>query len=63
LIHAAIDIARQAGAPALEAYPVDTDVPGHTSNLFPGVASVFERCGFHVVARRTDDRPIMRWIP
>jgi GNAT superfamily N-acetyltransferase len=62
LIHAAIDAARQAGAPGLEAYPVDTDVPGHTRNLFPGVASVFAACGFHVVAQRADDRPIMRKI-
>jgi hypothetical protein len=33
-------VAGPAGAPALEAYPVDTDVPGHTRNLFLGVASV-----------------------
>jgi GNAT superfamily N-acetyltransferase len=60
LIDAATNVARQAGAPALEAYPIDTDVPGHTKNLFPGVASVFRERGFEVVARRVDDRPIMR---
>jgi len=60
LVNAATDAARRAGAPAIEAYPVDTRVPGHTQNLFPGVASVFARCGFHVVARRKSDRPIMR---
>jgi len=27
-------VAASAGAPALEAYPVDTAVPGHTRNLF-----------------------------
>ena len=62
LIDAAADATRHGGAPALEAYPIDTDVPGHTTNLFPGIASVFARHGFEVVARRRDDRPIMRKI-
>jgi GNAT superfamily N-acetyltransferase len=60
LIDAAAEAARRAGAPALEAYPIDTDVPGHTTNLFPGIASAFARHGFDVVARRKNDRPIMR---
>jgi hypothetical protein len=51
------------GAPALEAYPVDTAVPGHTTNLFPGVAAAFARHGFAVVARRKPDRPMMRLSP
>jgi GNAT superfamily N-acetyltransferase len=57
---ALLDVARRAGAPALEAYPIDTDGPGHTTNLFPGIAAVFARRGFEVVARRRNDRPIMR---
>jgi GNAT superfamily N-acetyltransferase len=60
LIEAAVDVAASAGAPALEAYPVDTAVPGHTRNLFLGVASVFAEHGFQVVARRQPDRPVMR---
>ena len=60
LIEAAIPAAAAAGAPALEAYPVDTAVPGHTTNLFPGVAAAFARRGFGVVARRKPDRPVMR---
>jgi GNAT superfamily N-acetyltransferase len=60
LIEAAVAAAAAAGAPALEAYPVDTSVPGHTGNLFPGVASAFERHGFAVAARRKPDRPVMR---
>jgi len=36
LIEAAVPVAAAAGAPALEAYPVDTAVPAHTTNLFPG---------------------------
>jgi GNAT superfamily N-acetyltransferase len=62
LIDAATDVARRAGAPVLEAYPIDTDVQGHTTNLFPGIASVFARRGFEVVARRRGDRPIMRKV-
>jgi len=62
LVDAATDVARRAGAPAIEAYPIDTDVQGRTTNLFPGIASVFARRGFEVVARRRDDRPIMRKI-
>jgi GNAT superfamily N-acetyltransferase len=60
LIEAATPVAAAAGAPALEAYPVDTAVPAHTGNLFPGVASAFARHGFPVVARRKPDRPVMR---
>jgi len=60
LIAAAVGVAASAGAPALEAYPVDTAVPGHTRNLFLGVASVFAQRGFQVVARRQPDRPVMR---
>jgi len=55
-------VATAAGAPALEAYPVDTAVPGHTRNLFLGVASVFAEHGFQVVARRQPDRPVMRKV-
>ena len=60
LIKAAVAMAAAAGAPALEAYPVDTSVPGHTGNLYTGLASAFARHGFEVVARRKPDRPIMR---
>jgi GNAT superfamily N-acetyltransferase len=60
LIEAAIGVAAAAGAPAMEAYPVDTQAPGHSRNLFPGTASAFARHGFEVVARRKPDRPMMR---
>jgi len=60
LIEAAVAAADSAGAPALEAYPVDTAAPGHTCNLFPGTAAAFARHGFQVVARRKPDRPVMR---
>lgn len=60
LIEGAVAVAASAGAPALEAYPIDTALPGHTGNLFPGVASVFAEHGFEVVTRRKPDRPVMR---
>lgn len=60
LIEAALPTAATAGAPALESYPVDTTVPSHTGNLFPGIAAAFARHGFEVVTRRKPDRPVMR---
>ena len=60
LIEGAAGAAAAAGAPALEAYPVDTAVPGHTRNMFPGVAVAFARHGFRVVARHKPERPVMR---
>jgi GNAT superfamily N-acetyltransferase len=60
LLQAAAGVAASAGAPALEGYPIDTDVPGHTRNTFTGTAAAFARHGFQVVARRKPDRPVMR---
>ena len=58
LITAAIEYARAAGAPALEAYPLDGAVsPSATST---GYASTFTRAGFSEIARRSPERPIMR---
>ena len=45
----------RAKAPALEAYPVDTDAPKSTTNVFTGT-----RAGFKTVAGRVPARPIMR---
>jgi GNAT superfamily N-acetyltransferase len=59
LIAAAIDAARRAGAPALEAYPLDRTVSPSTSST--GFVSTFLRAGFVEVARRTAPRPIMRY--
>jgi GNAT superfamily N-acetyltransferase len=59
LIAAAIDAAKRAGAPALEAYPLDADLTPSTSHT--GYASTFARAGFKVVARHVPPRPIMRY--
>ena len=59
LIKAAITAAKEAGAPALEAYPLDGDLsPSSTST---GYASTFARLGFKTVARHFAPRPIMRY--
>jgi GNAT superfamily N-acetyltransferase len=60
LISAAVKTAKRARAPALEAYPIDTNAPKSSSNIFVGTASTFARAGFKQIARTTAARPIMR---
>ncbi len=55
LLEAAVKAARQAGAPALEAYPADARVASYT-----GVASTFARAGFKTVVDKNPRRPVMR---
>jgi GNAT superfamily N-acetyltransferase len=59
LIAAALDVARRAGAPALEAYPLDAKSTPSASHT--GYVSTFRRAGFRIVARRVAPRPIMRY--
>jgi GNAT superfamily N-acetyltransferase len=58
LIAAALKTAESAGAPALEAYPLDANLTPSASGT--GYASTFARAGFKVLARHTPPRPIMR---
>ena len=60
LIAAAVKAAPLAGAPALEAYPVDRDRRNGTSSDFTGTASTFARAGFKTVTQHATHRPIMR---
>jgi GNAT superfamily N-acetyltransferase len=58
LIAGAVELARAAGAPAVEAYPLDGGVsPSATS---AGYSSTFAAAGFTEIARRSPERPIMR---
>jgi len=59
LIAAALDAARHAGAPALEAYPLDAKLTPSASST--GYVSTFKRAGFKVVVRHVPPRPIMRY--
>ncbi|HET6522304.1 MAG TPA: GNAT family N-acetyltransferase [Geminicoccaceae bacterium] len=60
LIAAAVERARAAGAPAVEAYPWDTAERKATTTVYTGLASTFRRLGFTEVARRAPHRPILR---
>ena len=58
LIRAALQAAKRANAPALEAYPLDRDLsPSATST---GVVTTFVRAGFETVGCHFPPRPIMR---
>jgi hypothetical protein len=59
LIAAALETAREAKAPALEAYPFDAAVSPSATGT--GYASTFARAGFATVACRDPARPIMRY--
>ena len=59
LIREALKMAKDAGAPALEAYPLDRDLTD--SSTWTGFASTFARLGFKCVARRRPPRPILRY--
>ena len=61
LLEAAVAYAKSQGADLIEGYPMeprDDEVPAFWSWM--GFASMFERCGFEEVARRTETRPFMR---
>ena len=59
LIAAVVDLPRSAGAPAIEAFPLDGTVsPSATAT---GYTSTFPPAGFVEVARRSPERPIMRF--
>ena len=62
LIQAAVDYARQQGARAVEAYPVEPkseEMP--VVFAYTGFASTFREAGFVEVARRSETRPMMRY--
>jgi GNAT superfamily N-acetyltransferase len=60
LIEAAVAHARSRGATLVEGYPVEPATPQADAFVWTGLASVFERAGFHEAARRSPTRPIMR---
>lgn len=62
LLRGAIDFARAQGAPALEAYPIDKEVPGADARLWPGAMSMYRQAGFVEVARRRPERPVVRLV-
>lgn len=60
LIQAALKMAAAAGAPAIEAFPLDSSVsPSSTST---GYLSTFLHAGFKEISRRSPEKPIVRYV-
>ena len=63
LLRAAIDYATQHGAKIVEGYPIE---PKHDDmspvSTFTGIFSTFQEVGFVEVARRSEKRPVMRYL-
>ncbi|MFQ5613512.1 MAG: GNAT family N-acetyltransferase [Anaerolineae bacterium] len=63
LLEAAVDYAKAQGAQIVEGYPIEPKVSGLSgSDGFTGVVSVFRQAGFVEVLRRSESRPIMRYV-
>jgi len=62
LLRGAIAFARERGAVALEAYPIDKAVRGADAWLWPGAMSMYTKAGFVEVARRRPERPVVRLV-
>jgi GNAT superfamily N-acetyltransferase len=62
LLDAAVAHAGSRGAAIVEGYPVDQDLhPTGPTELFVGTLSMFQRAGFHEVARM-GSRPLVRRV-
>jgi GNAT superfamily N-acetyltransferase len=60
LLKGAVDYARSQGATLLEAYPVDRDEPSQPDFMWFGAKTMYDRAGFKEVARRKENRPVVR---
>lgn len=63
MLQAAVEYASQHGARIVEGYPIEPKVD-RTPDIyaFTGMASTFKKSGFQEVARRSEFRPIMRYV-
>jgi len=62
LIDAAIEYVRSQDGDIVEAYPIDPLKRTADAFIYTGIASTFRQAGFEEVARRSDTRPIMRYV-
>ncbi len=62
LLRAAVEFAHQRGARIVEGYPVEPQRIATDDAVYTGLASTFRKAGFVEVARRSDTRPIMRFL-
>jgi len=56
----AVAFAKENGATAVEAYPLDKQERSQPQFLWHGAKSMFEKAGFIEIARRKPERPVMR---
>jgi GNAT superfamily N-acetyltransferase len=63
LLQAAVAYARQHGARIVEGYPSDPKKGGHPDAfVYTGLTTAFLRAGFAEILRRSEHRPIMRYV-
>jgi len=62
LLQAAIDFAAAQGARAVEGYPVEPRKDMPDAFVWHGTSSAFLQAGFQEVLRRSETRPIMRYL-
>jgi len=63
LLQAALDYVRDCGGSIVEGYPVEPEKSGMPDLFaYPGLASMFRSAGFKEVTRRSETRPMMRYV-
>ena len=62
LLRAAVEYARERGASIVEGYPVEPQGRSADAFVYTGLASTFRKAGFIEVARRSETRPVMRYV-
>jgi GNAT superfamily N-acetyltransferase len=63
LLKAAIDFVSSQGGKIIEGYPVEViDGKSPPAFIYTGVASAYKQAGFIEVARRSEKRPIYRFV-
>jgi GNAT superfamily N-acetyltransferase len=62
LLKAAVDYVHEQDGKILEGYPVETKKDMPAPFIYTGTAAAFQKAGFVEVARRSESRPIMRYI-
>jgi GNAT superfamily N-acetyltransferase len=62
MLKAAVDFVRERGGRIVEGYPYDLPAELPPPFVWTGLASAFLRAGYTEVARRSNNRPIMRFV-
>jgi GNAT superfamily N-acetyltransferase len=63
LLEAALDYVRESGGRIVEGYPVEPEKSSIPDlSAYHGLASMFRSAGFKEVARRSETRPMMRYV-